>query len=77
MSRLALMKTVTFQSTPSEGRATLHRDLPALSSLISIHALRGEGDILDAQYRFLPFDFNPRPPRGGRLATAVVLIKEH
>ena len=55
-----------FQSTPSARRATVA--VPGLvhAVVISIHALREEGDDLsglpppDIQY------FNPRPPRGGR-----------
>ena len=33
---------------------------------ISIHALRGEGDDCVPIATLLPFDFNPRPPWGGR-----------
>ena len=56
-----------FQSTPSVGRATaLIQNLPTII-VISIHALRGEGD----PYRFVHGaglgHFNPRPPWGGRL----------
>ena len=36
-------------------------------SLISIHALREEGDCLSAAGSNLQYDFYPRPPRGGRL----------
>ena len=34
---------------------------------ISIHALREEGDPVGVDRGILPCDFNPRPPRGGRL----------
>ena len=37
-----------FQSTPSVGRATVTTDTEALEYAISIHALRGEGDVKDA-----------------------------
>ena len=59
-----------FQSTPSVGRATIRAaGLFRLSVLISIHALRGEGD--DRKPRAskrMGYDFNPRPPWGGRRA---------
>ena len=57
----------TFQSTPSARRATDTVDDSGQYYAISIHALREEGD----QVRCNPFtgkdNFNPRPPRGGRL----------
>ena len=37
---------------------------------ISIHALREEGDALIRGQEQFPADFYPRPPRGGRLASA-------
>ena len=36
------------------------------SSLISIHALREEGDTPRNTVSVKPSDFYPRPPRGGR-----------
>ena len=57
-----------FLSTPSARRATLplnHTDMPRL---ISIHALREEGDIVFLELRPEITDFYPRPPRGGRRA---------
>ena len=36
--------------------------------MISIHALREEGDATDQARRRPPCDFYPRPPRGGRLS---------
>ena len=58
----------TFQSTPSVGRATI-----ALTGsiqtrkYISIHALRGEGDARRSYHGNDNYNFNPRPPWGGRL----------
>ena len=55
-----------FQSTPSARRATCGVISPFNTMLISIHALREEGD---CRRRFWPIsdsNFNPRPPRGGR-----------
>ncbi len=40
------LESCLFQSTPSVGRATLSRDSLFLVKDISIHALRGEGDII-------------------------------
>ena len=57
-----------FLSTPSVRRATLHHIGCGLTGMISIHALRAEGDGTShpAQIRF--FHFYPRPPCGGRQA---------
>ena len=57
----------TFLSTPSARRATQSREKALQNQIISIHALREEGDkdILMG----LPLKekyFYPRPPRGGR-----------
>ena len=43
----ALFISLEFQSTPSVGRATLCRCETAILAIISIHALRGEGDQTD------------------------------
>ena len=57
LAKLRFLRTITFQSTPSVGRATtisIHalrgegdnrRTTEIASTAISIHALRGEGDI--------------------------------
>ena len=59
-----------FLSTPSARRATERPHLHCRPQVISIHALREEGD----QMRRCPLpdssDFYPRPPRGGRPARA-------
>ena len=56
----------SFLSTPSARRAT-SSTLPAhRPRVISIHALREEGDDLVPVDALLPPDFYPRPPRGGR-----------
>ena len=39
---------------------------------ISIHALRGEGDVQLGKLLKRLADFNPRPPWGGRLVSAIV-----
>ena len=59
-------QTFEFLSTPSARRATIHPQSQRRHDMISIHALREEGD-----WRFLrgfhrQIDFYPRPPRGGR-----------
>ena len=60
------LPAIRFQSTPSEGRATVPFDQAPVFDLISIHALRGEGDSFNLRSIFLWRYFNPRPPRGGR-----------
>ena len=55
-----------FQSTPSARRATVGVARLGDRLIISIHALREEGDgRTDCRPRY-PWNFNPRPPRGGR-----------
>ena len=58
---------IEFLSTPSVGRATKDALYAGNDSMISIHALRGEGDYVQPlQARPRPY-FYPRPPWGGRL----------
>ena len=55
-----------FLSTPSARRATLCNIDHGQPPTISIHALREEGDLLNADLSLVVGDFYPRPPRGGR-----------
>ena len=55
-----------FQSTPSARRATLSRQNLSYQFLISIHALREESDLPNAEAMAGYCYFNPRPPRGER-----------
>ena len=55
-----------FLSTPSARRATVLLDAEARQIIISIHALREEGDLRTRQGSCPPLYFYPRPPRGGR-----------
>ncbi len=64
-----------FLSTPSARRATLPRAIIERRIAISIHALREEGDIFTISYLFAFRHFYPRPPRGGRRAGHVQVIK--
>ena len=60
-----------FQSTPSARRATAATESTTSQAIISIHALREEGDkLLDRQHTGIRY-FNPRPPRGGRPGTSM------
>ena len=59
-----------FLSTPSARRATCARSKSLYSSTISIHALREEGDAGALPSQSTEIHFYPRPPRGGRPATA-------
>ena len=57
---------IAFLSTPSARRATSLICSAAHSFLISIHALREEGDFDLSIVVPCAFHFYPRPPRGGR-----------
>ena len=67
ISQYSLRCPLTFLSTPSARRATLVKAAGWSTDIISIHALREEGDRwCRAQLPSL-HNFYPRPPRGGRL----------
>ena len=55
-----------FLSTPSARRATAIYQSLRQNQLISIHALREEGDLFTRHPSARQHDFYPRPPRGGR-----------
>ncbi|MCI7650211.1 MAG: hypothetical protein MSS46_08700, partial [Oscillospiraceae bacterium] len=56
---------------PWGGRPTITIDIITIA-IISIHALRGEGDIIKI-FKVGTFpNFNPRPPWGGRLKKVVL-----
>ena len=59
-----------FQSTPSARRATRVVLIINQLIIISIHALREEGDTVLFRICAVLCNFNPRPPRGGRLTCA-------
>ena len=75
--RLLLIKRVKaafeFLSTPSVGRATRVRATVKEGFYISIHALRGEGDMRRLPTARLPRYFYPRPPWGGRPSHCIPL----
>ena len=56
-----------FQSTPPARGATTTRPVSDIARRISIHAPREGGDNLLSTQLIKESDFNPRPPRGGRL----------
>ena len=58
--------TAGFLSTPSARRATGLSGCVLQVDLISIHALREEGDDRQRIFGYFRRDFYPRPPRGGR-----------
>ena len=62
----ALSVTTIFLSTPSARRATRRKQGPKPTRLISIHALREEGDHRRCREKANQKYFYPRPPRGGR-----------
>ena len=55
-----------FLSTPSARRATTVTSMVFDPDVISIHALREEGDATQRTKEAWPTYFYPRPPRGGR-----------
>ena len=59
-------ETGKFLSTPSARRATHNNFAKRVPVLISIHALREEGDDFTTIPRLFYRNFYPRPPRGGR-----------
>ena len=67
-SRMPRRTTPTiFLSTPSARRATCPAGQKLRLEVISIHALREEGDLLRVKSSKSSSYFYPRPPRGGRL----------
>ena len=60
-----------FQSTPSAWRETRFLLLHSFQPQISIHSLRVEGDNSIASPNSRCIDFNPLPPRGGRLGSRI------
>ena len=65
-ARQACTTLKEFLSTPSARRATRRVVFAPGYYMISIHALREEGDPRTPRCRYSPADFYPRPPRGGR-----------
>ncbi len=57
---------------PRGGRRRAAGVVPPVG-LISIHALREEGDVLRRVWRVRLADFYPRPPRGGRPSTITAM----
>ena len=70
-------KSVLFQSTPSVGRATPRKRERATNRHISIHALRGEGDVCSFISKQRYIYFNPRPPWGGRHIQATIYLSSN
>ena len=66
MDDVTIYAAAKFLSTPSARRATRRLRQGDHSQMISIHALREEGDHPDHFLWCAEFHFYPRPPRGGR-----------
>ena len=63
-----------FQSTPPARGATVTNIVDCwVNDCISIHAPREGGDHGDVVDFLFGLDFNPRPPRGGRLKFRLIL----
>ena len=67
-----VLKMIEFLSTPSARRATTTSSSRERQLLISIHALREEGDRSRWGRWSRPRHFYPRPPRGGRRGSLVI-----
>ena len=65
-----------FLSTPSARRATIAQRLPRSTRNISIHALREEGDSTSSGCASGSSNFYPRPPRGGRPPSVMLMVGE-
>ena len=73
-AKTPVKRATKFQSTPSVWRATHTAFNGSFRLLISIHALRVEGDLALWNIAIDKFvDFNPRPPCGGRLGVPIPL----
>ena len=66
----------TFQSTPSGGKATTSVRIVTDFVVVSIHAFRGEGDLLSVPHISSQYRFNPRLPGGRRLAAARLYLAQ-
>ena len=75
-TRCGAMAGRRFQSTPSARRATTGQGTAEACRLISIHALREEGDPLRPSLPAFALYFNPRPPRGGRPRQAAASVPQ-
>ena len=67
--------SVIFQSTPPARGATAVQVSHYGDGMISIHAPREGGDVDWRKIPDIPGDFNPRPPRGGRLRWVYARIR--
>ena len=70
-SLTAFLSLLIFLSTPSARRATRKKAFANDIEMISIHALREEGDDAVSRSSMRVYHFYPRPPRGGRQHPAV------
>ena len=61
-----LLTLVDFYPRPPRGGRPTSRDVQARHLVISIHALREEGDKYGTMQTEREVNFYPRPPRGGR-----------
>ena len=78
LCRSANSATLNFYPRPPRGGRPLLVGIPPTVRIISIHALREEGDCSVVQDVCAGSHFYPRPPRGGRLDDfqSLVLIRD-
>ena len=63
-----------FNPRPPWGGRLRREQLPHGNLYISIHALRGEGDVVPSVHFCAAVHFNPRPPWGGRPAAVEIMV---
>ena len=64
---------IVFQSTPSGGKATPLVDAPERADRVSIHAFRGEGDLVASTMMFVSALFQSTPSGGKATNTLIPL----
>ena len=66
MGKTHATRQSNFYPRPPRGGRPFNEMEKKLTTPISIHALREEGDLDTMHLPGKPFNFYPRPPRGGR-----------
>ena len=74
LKSVSMKCTSSFLSTPSARKATGHEPEELRQYLISIHALREEGDTPLLRIPVWQYHFYPRPPRGRRPFSMLYLL---
>ena len=67
--------TAYFYPRPPRGGRHVDKFIASFGTVISIHALREEGDVQRQYVHQELRDFYPRPPRGGRLSSMARILR--